>query len=159
MRRLMVGLFIGMLIVAVASLGAYAAMHDSFKAKLTGKEDVPALKTPARGEAIFKLGKDGMEVGYEVDLKGIENVSAAHIHYGKKGENGAPIANLFTGPKKVGKFSGELVKGVITDKDLYGVLQGKTIGDLVKMIKEGELYVNVHTDKHPDGEIRGQIGS
>jgi hypothetical protein len=25
------------------------------------------------------------------------------------------------------------------------------------MMKAGEAYVNVHSKKHPDGEIRGQI--
>jgi hypothetical protein len=145
-----------MLVVAVASLGVAASAH-AFKANLIGKED--AVKTKARGEAIFKLEKDGTELAYDLRVKGIENVIAAHIHYGKKGEEGEPVANLFTGPRKEGKFSGDLVKGVITEKDLYGKLQGKTIKDVVKMIKAGELYVNVHTDKHPDGEIRGEIRS
>jgi hypothetical protein len=54
-------------------------------------------------------------------------------------------------------FSGEIAKGTITEKDLIGPLAGKTVGDLVKMIKDGGAYVNVHTDKYPDGEIRGQI--
>ena len=67
------------------------------------------------------------------------------------------MAGLFAGPKKEGKFSGLLAKGTITDKDLIGPLAGKTVADLVAMIKDGGAYVNVHTDKYPDGEIRGQI--
>jgi hypothetical protein len=90
-------------------------------------------------------------------VKDIENVTVAHIHSGKKGESGAPVAGLFMGPEKEGKFSGELAKGTITEKDLVGKLAGKTIGDLVKLIKDGEAYVNVHTVKNPNGEIRGQI--
>jgi hypothetical protein len=54
-------------------------------------------------------------------------------------------------------FSGELAKGTITDKNLVGPLAGKTIADLVKLIKDGGAYVNVHTPAHPGGEIRGQI--
>jgi len=156
MRKSLLSLFVIVLVLAVASLGAAAASH-TFKAKLTGKESVPAVKTAAGGEAVFKLEKGGAEILYTLEVKGIENVTAAHIHYGMKGKNGAPVINLFTGPKKDGKFSGELAKGTIMEKDLHGALQGKTIDDVVKMIKEGELYVNVHTDKHPDGEIRGQI--
>ena len=57
------------------------------------------------------------------------------------GKNGGPVAGLFAGPKKEGKFSGELAKGTITDKDLIGPLAGKTIGDLVKLIKDGGAYV------------------
>lgn len=136
---------------------ALAASHDMFKAKLTGKEVVAAVTTKAGGEADFKLSKDGKELSYILKLKDIENVTAAHIHAGKMGENGGPVAGLFAGPEKEGMFTGELAKGVITDKDLVGPLAGKTIDDLVAMIREGGAYVNVHTVKYPDGEVRGQI--
>ena len=89
--------------------------------------------------------------------EGIENVTAAHIHMAKKGENGPPVAGLFAGPKKEGMFSGTLGEGTITDKDLVGPMEGKTVKDLIKALRAGELYVNVHTDKYPDGELRGQI--
>ena len=88
-----------------------------------------------------------------------ESACRTHIHTGKMGENGDPVAGLFAGPKKEGKFHGVLAKGTITDNDLVGPLAGKTIADLVAMIKDGSAYVNVHTDKYPDGEIRGQIKS
>jgi hypothetical protein len=74
-----------------------------------------------------------------------------------KGKNGPPLVNLFTGPKKEGKFSGGLSEGTITAKDLSGDLMGKSLEDLEQLIKSGETYVNVHTVAKPDGEIRGQI--
>ncbi len=135
---------------------ALAAAYK-FEAKLTGKDETPmAVKTTARGEADFKLSKDGKELSYILKVKNIENATAAHIHAGKKGEEGAPVVGLFKGPKE-GKFSGVLAKGTITDKDLVGPLAGKTIGDLDKMIKDGDAYVNVHTKQVPSGEIRGQV--
>ncbi|HSQ78220.1 MAG TPA: CHRD domain-containing protein [Nitrospirota bacterium] len=137
---------------------AMAASHE-FKAKLSGKQVTPAVTTKAEGSAEFKLSKDGKELTYHLKVEGIENVTAAHIHTGKMGENGGPVAGLFAGPKKEGKFHGVLAKGTITDNDLVGPLAGKTIADLVAMIKDGSAYVNVHTDKYPDGEIRGQIKS
>lgn len=143
-------------IFLTASLGM-AASHGEFKAKLVGKEEVPAVKTKATGEVDFKLSKDGKEITYTLKLKGIENAKAAHIHAGKRGEEGAPVVGLFGGPKKEGKFSGVLAKGTIMDKDLVGPLAGKTIGDLVELIKSGGAYVNVHTDKYPNGEVRGQV--
>ena len=129
----------------------------AFEAKLSGNEVVPAVATKAIGAADFRLSADGKELTYILTLKDIENVTAAHIHTGMMGKNGGPVAGLFAGPKKEGKFSGEIAKGTITNKGLVGPLAGKTIGDLVEMIKMGGAYVNVHTDKYPDGEVRGQI--
>jgi CHRD domain len=133
------------------------AASDTFKAKLSGKEVVPPVNTKATGEALFILSKDGKELSFTLKVKNIEDVIMAHIHVGKKGENGAPVAPLFGDAKKEGMFSGELAKGTITDKDLVGVLAGKTLADLVKIIKDGNAYVNVHSDKNRAGEIRGQI--
>lgn len=133
------------------------AASAAFRAELTGKEDVPPLETKTKGEAVFKVSKDGKELTYMLKIMDIEDVTAAHIHAGKMGVEGPPVAGLFGGPKKDGMFSGNLAKGTITGKDLVGPLAGKTMGDLVTMIKNGEAYVNVHTIKHPGGEVRGQI--
>jgi CHRD domain len=142
-------------LVLTTSLGMAAAGH-TFKAMLSGKDEVPAVMTKATGEAIFKLSKDGKELTYTLKVKGIENATAAHIHAGKMGENGGVAVGLFKGPKE-GMFSGVLAKGTIMDKDLVGPMAGKTIADLVAMIKSGDAYVNVHTEKNKPGEIRGQL--
>jgi hypothetical protein len=52
---------------------------------------------------------------------------------------------------------GMAIRGNITDSSLTGPMQGKTLGDLINAINNGDTYVNVHTQGHPDGEIRGQI--
>jgi Cu/Zn superoxide dismutase len=148
-----------LLLVVLAAFFAAStgfAAETSFKAKLSPKDEVPSHKTKASGKAEFKLSKDGKELSYKLHVKNIMNASAAHIHKGKKGENGPPLVGLFSGEKKE-KFSGMLSEGVITDKDLLGELQGKTVADLVQVMRSGETYVNVHTDAFPDGEIRGQI--
>ncbi|HEX6673155.1 MAG TPA: CHRD domain-containing protein [Nitrososphaeraceae archaeon] len=41
--------------------------------------------------------------------------------------------------------------------DLIGSLNGKTVNDIVLIMQSDELYVNVITERHPDGEVRGQI--
>jgi len=143
-------------VVLTASIG-FSAEKGSFGASLSGSEAVPVVKTPAKGKAEFKLGKGGKELAFKVTVSDIENVTAAHIHLGKKGKEGPPVTGLFAGPKKEGKFSGVLAEGVITEKDLMGSLMGKPLDALVKLIKSGDTYVNVHTDGHPAGEIRGQI--
>jgi hypothetical protein len=34
-----------------------------------------------------------------------------------------------------------------------GPMSGKQISDLMTAITNGETYVNIHTEKHPNGEI------
>jgi hypothetical protein len=131
----------------------------SFKAELSGKEEVPPVKTNAEGMVTFKLNKEGDELIYVVTLKNIENVIAAHIHQGEKGKNGPPVAPLLIEPKKPAVSGTLYSEGRIRAYELIGPLKGNALQSLIKMIEAGDAYVNVHTVKHPDGEIRGQIKS
>lgn len=149
-------LYFVILLLVIGLAGNSFGAEKSFKAMLSGSEVVPPATTSATGEATFELSKDGKKLSYKITVKDIENVTAAHIHKGKMGEAGPPLAPIQMKAKK-GKFSGTLAKGTITAKELMGSLKGKTVNDLVAEIEAGNTYVNVHTAKYPDGEIRGQI--
>jgi len=153
MRKMYMIIFL--LIIGLATAGI--AAEKGFKAVLSGSEVAPAAMTMAKGDATFTLGKDGKELTYKVMVSDIENVSAAHIHMGKMGKNGPAVALIDIKGKKTGKFSGTLAEGKISEKELLGSLKGRTVKDLVKEIEAGDTYLNVHTDKYPDGELRGQI--
>ena len=146
-------------LLLVSALAATAFAYHESRARLSGKNEPRPVKTRATGEATFRAVSDHGTVGFDymLHVKNIEDVTAAHIHLGKPGESGPPVAVLFNGPEKKGKFSGMLSKGRITGKDLIGPLQGKTPGDLMNEIRNGNAYVNVHTSENPEGEIRGQI--
>lgn len=131
------------------------AAAEVFRAELSGKHEVPRVKTRAKGD--LKLIVSGKEMSYELNVRRITSPSAANIHRGRKGENGPPVAGLFGGPTKIGSFKGILAQGLITEKSLLGELQGKTVDDLVQLIKSGNAYVNILTETYPAGEIRGQI--
>ena len=147
-------LFIVLAAFLTASIGF--AAETSFKAKLSSKEEVKKPKSKASGKAEFKLSKDGKELSYKLHVKNIVNANAAHIHLGAKGADGPPIIGLFSGEKQ-GKFSGVLAEGTLSEKDMMGDYKGKPLDDLIKLMRSGDTYVNVHTDANPDGEIRGQI--
>ncbi len=145
-----------------AAGGPSGAAPVRFVIPLTGAEVVPPATTSATGT--FTLFVEGgpsptgqPRISYELDVKDIVDVSAAHIHLGAKGTEGAVIVPLFTGPAKTGSFSGMLAQGSITDKDLTGEMSGKTLSDLLAAMQAGNTYVNVHTKAFPNGEIRGQI--
>lgn len=148
-------LFVLLAAFLTASTGFAADTH--FKAKLTPKEEVKKPTSKASGKAEFKLSKDGKELSYKLQVKNLVDGNAAHIHMGAKGADGPPLVGLFSGEKK-GKFTGVLSEGTISEKDLMGDLKGKPLDELLKLMKAGTTYVNVHTNGNPDGEIRGQIG-
>ncbi|HBG06997.1 MAG TPA: hypothetical protein DDY22_15940 [Geobacter sp.] len=153
MRRLLqlLPVFLFTTLLAVPGLAA----PKKFRAQLSGKNEVPRVRSPAKGD--LKLTVSGNEISYELNVKRITSPTAANIHRGRKGETGPPVAGLFGGPTKTGPFSGILDQGVITEKSLLGDLQGRSVADLVRLIKSGEAYVNILTETYPAGEIRGQI--
>ncbi|MDA8387502.1 MAG: CHRD domain-containing protein [Nitrospiraceae bacterium] len=152
-------LVIPLAVTFLFSVLAATALAVSFSARLSGKNEAPPVKTMATGRTVFTFFMDHGELGldYKLYVKHIKDATAAHIHLGKKGENGPPVAVLFNGPEKKGMFSGLLAHGRVHASDLIGPLKGKTLSDLMHRIVHDEAYVNVHTAGHPDGEIRGQL--
>ncbi|HZL24628.1 MAG TPA: CHRD domain-containing protein, partial [Nitrososphaeraceae archaeon] len=111
----------------------------------------------ATGSAEFKAPHFD-SIYYSVNVSNIDKVTAAHIHSGKTGENGPIVVTLFkTESPSSEVMNGILTSGNITNADLEGPMAGKTLIDLNKAMELGETYVNVHTEEHPNGEIRGQI--
>ena len=135
------------------------ATTEVLSASLSGDKEVPPVKINATGSAGFSQPHFG-NMSYGIQLSDIDKVTAAHIHQGNEGKNGPVIVTLFKADNNTGTgpVKGQLVNGSITNSMLEGPLKGKTLeGDLIKAIKNGEAYVNVHTTDHPDGAIRGQI--
>ena len=73
---------------------------------------------------------------------------------GGQGENGPIVVTLFKNDSPTNEVS---ETGSITADKLEGPMAGKQLTDLVTAMSNGETYVNVHTEKNPNGEIRGQI--
>jgi hypothetical protein len=109
------------------------------KVKLSGDQEVPPVQTSASGSGTITVNDD-KSVSGSVTTKGIK-ATAAHIHEAAAGKNG-PVA-IPLEKKSDNEFS---------------VPAGAKLSDAqFKALKAGNLYVNVHSDAHKDGEIRGQL--
>jgi hypothetical protein len=130
------------------------AQNEKFKAKLSGQEEVPPVQTTATGKAWFKPMQD--KVWFKLNVTDMQGITKAHIHTGKQGENGPILVTLYKSdtPQSI---NGKLSYGNITANLLEGPMKGKQISDLATAMSDGTTYVNVHTEKYPNGEIRGQI--
>lgn len=147
-------------LVLVAALGSAMPAHaesGTYKAPLSGSEEVPANDSLATGVAVFMLDRSGEALHYKLNVANIENVTASHIHLAPAGSNGGVVAFLYGGPTTEGRTQGTLATGTITADDLVGALAGQSLDALLAEMDAGGAYVNVHTSQIPGGEIRGQI--
>ena len=128
-----------MAVFVLAGLMPDSAMSQEITVLLDGSQQVPPVATSAAGEAAIRVSSDKVVTG-EIRTIGIE-ATAAHIHTGAAGVDG-PIIITFT-------QSSENTWTAIPDSILTD--------DQFESFKAGNLYLNVHSDAFPDGEIRGQI--
>jgi hypothetical protein len=109
------------------------------KIQLTGAQEVPAVKSDAKGTADIKVAADKTVSG-SVTTTGVNGV-AAHIHQGATGRNGPVIVPL----TKKGDGAWTVPAGAKLTDAQY------------EAYKAGDLYVNVHSPAHKGGEIRAQL--
>jgi len=134
-----------------------------FQAVLNGFEEVPARLTDATGRFWARLIDGGTALQYELRYEDTTSpVSAAHIHFGRRGVNGEIIVFLCGGDDAPScPPRGGTVTGIITADDIRAIPeQGLEAGDFqsfLRILRAGAGYVNVHTSRFPAGEIRGQI--
>jgi hypothetical protein len=148
-----------LILVALAIATILTSFANSFAqeqraiANLSGQEEVPPVQTQATGIAEFTLmGMDS--VVYSVNATNIEGATAGHIHLGKPGENGPIVITLFKYDTPMDQVS---ETGSFTAADQEGPMAGQPFQELGTAALNGGLYVNIHTEKNPNGEIRGQI--
>jgi CHRD domain len=162
--------------VAVGTVAAVAVADEGsgVRESLTGYEEVPALSTPGVGQFRATIDRRDNEIDYRLSFQGTEtNVTQAHIHFENATNNG-PITvflctNLGNGhpgtqacPATGGTITGTIVPAHVSAAaaSAQAVAAGLGVGEfdeLVRAIRAGATYVNVHTTGRPGGEIRAQL--
>lgn len=135
-----------------------------FSARLSGYEEIPTLSVAGTGRFSANLS-DGT-LSFRLAYRNLTGPAmAAHIHLGRPWVAGGVIAFLCGGGSKDPCPSGTsgTVTGTIVASDVIGpATEGIAAGEfreLVRALRAGATYANVHTDAFPTGEIRGQIRS
>jgi hypothetical protein len=163
-------------VVGVAGFTAAATAGDQkrdFATDLAGYEEVPAVSTDGSGEVDVEVARDGESLRFELRYRALESpVLQSHIHFGQKDVNGGIVvffcSNLGNGPAGTPPCPqpapGETatVTGTRTAADMAGgaTAQGIAPGEfdeLVRALRAGVTYANVHSTDRPGGEIRGQF--
>lgn len=156
--------------VAVASGDDGSVGRNAFNEQLSGyQEDPSVLSTTGNGEFRAQIDSSGQQISYTLSYSALEgNVLQAHIHLGGRHQSGGISAflctNLGNGPAgtQACPAAPATIEGVITPADVVGpAMQGITAGqfdELVRAIRAGATYVNVHSSLYQGGEIRAQLG-
>jgi hypothetical protein len=156
----------GALGAAVLALAAPAGAlaQDQFDARLNGFQEVPSVSTTASGQFTAQVSADGTTIEYELNYSGFgAPIAAAHVHFGRRGANGGVIAFLCGGGGKPdcpaqGPVTGTIDATAVVGPQDQGIAPGE-IAELVRALRAGAVYANVHTSSFPDGEIRGQVSA
>lgn len=150
-------------LIALITLTTAALAHaESYKASLDGYQEVPAVSSSGTGELRLKVVNDAT-IEYELTYENLEGAvtAASHVHLGQAGVSGGVIFFLCGGPRPPCTPTSGYFTGIVTAADIVGpAAQGIAAGEfaeVLRALRAGVTYVNVHTDKHPSGEIRGQV--
>lgn len=164
-------------VLILSLIGNYGSTHaqenTEFTATLSGKEVIPPVKTDGTGIANFEVGENSLS--YQINVLNAGKITSVQINHGVVGTNGDAIVTLIeskgdddvnligniptlTGIASTKQSSSSFsASGNVNVADLTGPFKDKTIADLVIAMQSGETYVNVQTEDHPKGELRGQI--
>jgi CHRD domain len=167
-------------VLGTAGIATAASNHggggSTFKAKLTGYEEATPLSLSTSATGTFKatLNSAGDQLSYTLSYTGPFDTDAAggtvtqsHIHFGEPAMNGGISAflctNLGNGPAGTpacptpnGTVSGTISAAQVIGPTGQGIQPGE-FAELVRALRAGAAYANVHTTTRPAGEIRGQI--
>jgi CHRD domain len=157
-------------IAGVLALAFTTATADegatTFRTSMTGFQETPPILT--NGSGTFHATVKGDSMTYTESFGGLtSNVTQSHIHFGERSLAGNIFVflctNLANGPAGTPACpaGGGTVTGTVTAASVIGVPgQNITAGDfaaLLRILRSGDAYVNVHTIRFPAGEIRGQV--
>jgi CHRD domain-containing protein len=139
------------------------ARHVS--ADLNGYQEVNSISTTGKGAFTASIDDENQLITYELSYSGLEGTTTtqAHIHFAQRSVNGAIHAFLCGGggkppcPAIEGTVTGEIAAADVLPSVPDRGIEAGAFEEFVQAIRAGHTYANVHTNKWPGGEIRGQI--
>ena len=155
-------------LMALFLLAGPASAGEQIVARLRGFDEVPAISSVGSAHFSATIDETAGTISWTMSY-GVTNgkITQSHIHFGQKGVSGGIFvflcSNLGNGPAGTQACppAPATISGTFSASNIIGgaSAQGIQVGDfgpVLRAIKTGTTYVNIHTDKYPGGEIRGQ---
>jgi hypothetical protein len=143
--------------------------NNSLREQLSGyQEDPLVLSGTANGQFRATINDRTQEISYRLSYAELAGtVTQAHIHFGGKAQSGGIsvflCSNLGNGPAgtQACPAAPATISGTLKATDVIGPAgQGIAAGEfaeLIKAVRAGVTYVNVHSTSFPGGEMRAQL--
>jgi CHRD domain len=145
--------------------------------RLLGGNENPPVVSDGSGSFRARLHEDRISFRLRYDVASDDSdVLQAHLHIANPGNNGGIVAFLCSNveepppptdrlcPDSPGEVSGDIfAEDVMTVTDgvppnpVVTIIEARNLEGLKRLIEQGSVYANVHTDDHMGGEIRGQL--
>ncbi len=173
-------LLLSVLCIFAFCAASVAASNDddrnTFHATLRGANETPApVITTASGSFKATLSPDGSTLHYTLTFDPLQApVLFAHIHFGLSKETGGVMVFLCataaapapasvpvppTCPAAGGTVTGSVSVADVVGPNSQGITPLADFSKVVQVIRDGRAYVNVHSTRSPNGEIRGPVRS
>jgi CHRD domain len=173
-RRLRLVIVAAVVVVGALAAGSYAVVaHQGrqeppqtkvFTADMNGYQETPSVASAASGEFRATL-VEPEKLHFVFTYEGLEggNSLFAHVHFGERSVAGGVSFFLCGGSTKPVPCPNEngTVEGDITPADVIGPngqgIEPGSFEEILRALRAGTAYANIHTTRWPGGEIRGQI--
>jgi hypothetical protein len=170
MKRILV-IAAALLTMVVAPVAAND--EETIRVHLVGYQETPTtINTTGSGDFKARISQDGTALDYELTYRDLASqITQSHIHFGRPAITGGIVLFLCTNlgnapgtvpvPQACPTTNPATITGTLTAADVIAVSgQGIDSGaagfaEILKALRAGAAYVNVHTTGHPSGEIRG----
>lgn len=125
----------------LVSLMAWA-QTESYRARLSPMPTTPQTVDSITGEGEVFLSLEGNTLTVSGNFAGMSSVAtAAHLHNGPPAQPGPAVHQLVVTAATGGEINGEIE---LTDEQ-------------VEALRANSLYVQIHSEGNPPGELRGWI--
>lgn len=138
MMSRLASLFVAVSLGAILASGVAFGETMKFKADMKAASEVPPTDSGGTGLAEVSVDTSTKKLTWTITSSGLTGeATAAHFHGpAAVGENAGPVVDI---SKNVASGTADITDAQLAD------------------LQAGKWYLNIHTQKYPDGEIRGQV--
>jgi hypothetical protein len=152
---------------------------NRLRADLIGFNEVPSVSTPASGRFRATIVRNSLgepeAIEYTLTFSGLSSaVQQSHIHIAQPGVNGGIVLWLCQAVARAPAGAGNVpecpqegtVTGELLPNEVIAIGNGNAspqqiaageFAEVIRAIRAGFAYANVHSAVSPGGEIRGQV--